>query len=158
MKTLLFFGLALSLTAYAQQGAGYAPNDGSAKPGNPGTFTSPNEGLGNVAPETTGIGTDIKGSGNLGTGSSYPSSGSTMSTGDVAGSEDSTSIPSGNADPNVEANENLERSNTSATPIPDDTTLQGSTQTGPYKTGKNKQSQEATDEELDYRSSPQKNQ
>lgn len=139
MKTLLFCGLALSLTAYAtssgseSQGSGYAPNDGTAKPGNPGTFTTPKAGMGNAAPAGTGTGT-----------SSNP----------VVGSDVGTNIPSGNADPNVEANENLERSNTTPTPIPDDTTLQGSTQTGPYKTGKNKQSQEATDEELDYRANP----
>ncbi len=153
MKKLLLCGLALSLSAFAQD-SDYAPNDGSAKPGNPGTFTSPKGGMGDAAPTSTGTGTDIRGSGSLGTGSSNPNSGSTMNTGDVVGSNAGTNIPAGNADPNVEANENLERSNTSANPIPEDTTLQGSTQTGPYKTGKNKQSQEATDEELDYRTIP----
>lgn len=141
MKILLFFGLVMSLSSFAQQGAGY---------GNPRTFTSPNAGLGNAAPETTGIGTDIKGSGNLGTGS--------MNTGDVAGSDGAATMPSGNADPRTETNENLERSNTSVTPIPQDTTLQGKSQTGPYKTPGNKQSQESSEEVLDYRTIKQKNQ
>ena len=146
MKTLLIAGLALSLTVQAQtgagansQGSGYAPNDGTSKPGNPGTFTSPKAGLGGSAPATSGTGTDINAAETMGTGSSAQS----------------TAIPSGYADPNIEANENLERSNTSANPIPTDTTLQkGKTQTGPYKTPGNKQSQEATEEELDYRAVP----
>ncbi len=175
MKKLLLVGLALSLTAYAQtgaqsgttsssgpgagsgsQGSGYAPNDGSAKPGNPGTFATPNAGLGNSAPETTTRGTDVNGAETMGTGAS-PSSGMNPSrTNDVTGSDQATTMQSGNADPDTEANENLERSNTSANPIPTDTTLQsGKTQTGPYKTPGNKQSQEAEEEELDYRAIPQ---
>ncbi len=129
MKTLLLMGLTLSLSAFAQstsQGSGYAPNNGTAQPGNPGTFTTPNAGLGNAAPTTTGTGTDINGAGTMGSG--------------AAMTDQATTIQSGNADPSAEANENLERSNTSATPIPTDTTLQ--------KTPADKQSQE---EELDMR-------
>lgn len=37
MKQLIIFGLTLSLTAFA---AKFAPNDGSARPGNPGTGIS----------------------------------------------------------------------------------------------------------------------
>ncbi len=147
MKTLLLMGLALSLNAFSEtgtgsssQGSGYAPNNGTAQPGNPGTYTTPNAGLGKAAPSTSGVGTDVNGAGTMGSGSS------------VTGSDSTTTIQSGNADPNTEANENLERSNTSATPIPSDTTLQnGKTQTGPYKTSGNKQSQESEEEELDYR-------
>ena len=115
MKTLLLCGLAMSLTAFAQQGSGYAPNDGTARPGNPGTFTTPKAGLGKAAPTTTGVGTDIDGAG---------------------------------------SGENLEKTNTSPNPIPEDTTLQGKTQTGPYKTPGNKQSQESQDEVIDYRAIP----
>jgi hypothetical protein len=165
MKALLMCGLVLSLSAFGNtraqspgsgsQGSGYAPNDGSANPGNPGTYTTPKAGLGKAAPTTTGHGTDINGPGTMGTGSPTPSSGMSPSrTNNVTGSDMGTTMQSGNADPNTEANENLERSNTTPTPIPDDTTLQGNTQTGPYKTGKNKQSQEATDEDLDYRAIP----
>lgn len=144
MKTLLLMGLALSLSAFAQtnsgQGSGYAPNNGTAQPGNPGTFTTPNTGLGNAA--TPGTGTDVNGAGTMGSGSSASNT----------GSDAGTTMQSGNADPNTQANENLERSNTSANPIPSDTTLQtGKTQTGPYKTPGNKQSQESDEEELDYR-------
>ena len=95
MKTICLLGLALSLNAYAN--IQYAPNDGTARPGNPGT----------------------------------------------------ASMDSSNIDPN------LEKVNTSPNPIPDDTTLQGKTQTGPYKTPGNKQSQESSEEELDYRAIPQ---
>ncbi|MES2526835.1 MAG: hypothetical protein V4598_07095 [Bdellovibrionota bacterium] len=123
MKTFIIMGLTLSLSAFAQtrstdQGSGYAPNNGTAQPGNPGTYTTPNAGLGNAAPTTTGTGTDINGAGTMG---------------------------SGTSDANAEATETLERSNTSATPIPTDTTLQ----TG--KTKGMKQSQEAEKEELDMR-------
>ncbi len=111
MKRLLFCGLALSLSAF---GIDYAPNDGSAKPGNPGTYK-------------------------------------TKKAGPVVNSGTGTNIQTGNADPNVEVNENLERSNTSPNPIPEDTTLRGS---GSTQTGKNKQSQETTEEELDYRTKP----
>lgn len=155
MKTLLFFGLALSLTAYAQQGSGYAPNDGTAKPGNPGTFTTPNAGLGNAAPQTTNRGTDVNGAETMGTGAS-PSSGMNPSrTNDVTGSDQATTMQSSNTDPTTEGgNSNLEKTNTSPNPIPEDTTLQGKTQTGPYKTPGNKQSQESSEEELDYRAIP----
>ena len=174
MKLLLLAGLALSLTAYAQtgaqspstgssigsgggsQGTGYAPNDGSAKPGNPGTFATPRAGLGNAAPSTTGAGTDVNGPENLGSGAATPSSGMNPSrTNDVIGAEQGTGLQSSNTDPQAEQSENINRSNTSVTPVPEDTddmTLQGKTQTGPYRTPGTKQSQEA--EELDYRAIP----
>lgn len=46
---------------------------------------------------------------------------------------------------------NLEKGNTSPNPIPEDTTLQGETYTGPYKNSGVKQSQESSEKELDYR-------
>ncbi len=144
MKALLLCGLALSLTA-TSQGSGYAPNDGTAKPGNPGTYTTPKAGMGNAAPTTSGRGTDVNGPATMGTSATAPNSGSPAgagASGSVPGSDMATGY--GNA--------NLEKANTSVTPIPTDTTLQGnSTQTGPYKTGKHRQQQESNEEELDYR-------
>lgn len=109
MKTIVVLGLALSLSAWSatgpvNQGSGYAPNDGSARPGNPGTFTTPSAGTAKAADST------------------------------------------------VKDNEGLEKVNPSPNPISKDTTLQGKTQTGPYKTGTQKQLQE---EDLDYRAIPQ---
>lgn len=101
MKTFLLVGLVMSLTSYAN--TSYAPNDGSARPGNPGTFSTPKADMG----KTT---------------------------------------QSSNTDPATEDGKaNLEKVNPSPNPIPTDTTLQG----------KNiKQSQEATEEEIDYRAIP----
>lgn len=123
MKTFLVVGLALSLNSYAIADTNYAPNDGTAKPGNPGVY--PNSGM------------------------------SSPRTNDVTGVDQSTTMDSSNVDPRTESgNAALEKTNTSPNPIPDDTTLQGKTQTGPYKTPGNKQSQESDEEELDYRAIP----
>ncbi len=135
MKKLIAIAVMLSLSAWSatsqpiRQGSGYAPNDGSARPGNPGTFTS-KAGMGKAAPKTTGVGTDIDGAGIMGT---------------------STTVEGSNADPTMTETEGLERGNTSPNPISKDTTLQGKMQTGPYKTGTQKQLQE---EEIDYRTNP----
>lgn len=163
MKFLLIAGLAMSLAAHANtgaqssstgsavgtgagsQGTGYAPNNGTAQPGNPGTFTTPKAGLGQNAPATTTRGTDINGAGTMGSSAqATPSSGMNPSrTNDVSGVDQSTTLESTNSSPN---------------PVPDsenDLTLQnGKTQTGPYKTPGNKQSQESSEEELDYRAIP----
>ncbi len=156
MKIFFIVSLAFSISVYAQtgagpQGSGYAPNNGTSQPGNPGTFATPKAGLGGAAPVTTGRGTDIDGAGTMGTGAS-PSTGMNPSrSNDVLGTDLGSGMESGNA----QSAENLEKANTSANPIPTDTTLQnGKTQTGPYKTPGNKQSQESTEEELDYRAIP----
>ena len=66
-----------------------------------------------------------------------------------------TSMQSSKTDPSTEGgNLNLERGNTSANPIPDDTTLRGDIKRGPYRDEFNKESQEATEEEIDYRAVP----
>lgn len=46
---------------------------------------------------------------------------------------------------------NLEKGNTTPNPIPEDTTLQGKSYTGPYKKTGGKQSQDASKEDIDYR-------
>ena len=75
--------------------------------------------------------------------------------GTVTDVEQATSMQSSNTDPSTEGgNQNLERGNTSANPIPDDTTLRGDIKRGPYKDEDNKESQEATEEEIDYRAVP----
>lgn len=140
MKKLLIIALALSLIGFARAGAqsapywtgtdadarsgskgtGYAPNNGTANPGNPGT------GLRNAAPANTGP-------------------------------DQSTTIKSSSIDPRTEQKENLDRANTSVNPVPEDTddlTLQGKTQTGPYRTPANRQQQESNEEDLDNRAIP----
>lgn len=114
MKTMIIAaGLALSLSAFSN-GPRYAPNDGSAEPGNPGTGKAFSKEKVKSGPATTS--TD-------------------------------TTLQRGAADPDTEVNENLERSNTSPNPIPSDTTLQ--------RTPGTKQSQEATEDKLDFRTKPE---
>lgn len=148
MKRLLLIGLILSLSAFGanstSQGAGYVPNDGTARPGNPGT------GLGKSAPATTGTGTDVNGADTMG-GSSSPSTAiNPSSTSDNSAAE---TLQTGTTDAAVQ--DSVRKANTAVTPVPEDTddlTLKGKTQTGPYRTPGMKQSQEA--EELDYRAIP----
>lgn len=150
MKNLLIMGLALSFSAFAA--TNYVPNDGSAKPGNPGT------GLGKAAPKTTGAGTDVNGPENLGAGSTNPSTAVSPSR-----TSDNSAAETLQTGTDTEVKESVNRANTSVNPVPEDTddlTLKGKTQTGPYRTPGNnkpgtKQSQESTEEEnLDYRAIP----
>lgn len=102
MKTLIISGLLLSLSAFAFKD--YAPNNGTARPGNPGTNL-----------KTTDIGSK-----------------------NVIGPEQPKSMPE----------------NTSVNPVPDsedDLTLQSN---GKYRIPSRRQSQEANEDELDYRTNP----
>lgn len=69
LSTVFFSSLAMAASSSIHQGSGYAPNDGTAKPGNPGTFTSKG-GLGSEAPTTSGTGTSLRNSGTMGNNSS----------------------------------------------------------------------------------------
>ncbi|MFL5785452.1 MAG: hypothetical protein ACJ76H_12615 [Bacteriovoracaceae bacterium] len=108
MKKLIALGMALSFSAAMAANTNYAPNDGTASPGNPGTQ------LNQAGNEVTNM--------------------------------DPTILDTD--DPTIEGQENgsLERSNTTPNPIPSDTTLEGRTP--------KKQSQESTEDKVDYRTSP----
>jgi hypothetical protein len=99
MKKLIALAMVISVSAWAVE-TKYAPNDGTARPGNPGT------GVEKSNPKVTRM-------------------------------IDPTVLDS--TDPTIEGQETLERSNTTPTPIPDDTTLQGRA---------NKQAQEEVKKEV----------
>lgn len=148
MKKLFVLGFAFSLSAIAatgsiSQGSGYAPNDGTAKPGNPGT------GMG--ASAVNGSGTDVNGAGTIG--STSTSSSTAIAPSKTSDTNAAETLQTGT---DTAMKESVDRANTAVTPVPEDTddmTLKGKTQTGPYKTD-SKQSQESEEDKLDYRSIP----